>query len=329
MRVQFHLLSFEGPDGYARAGGIASRITGLAHTLADTGFETHLWFVGDPDLPGHETHDQLQLHRWCQWISRSHPAGVYDGEEEKQADYAASLPPFLLQEVLMPHLQDGGRAVILAEEWHTVHTVLHLDWLLRQAQVRPQVIIFWNANNAFAFERIDWGQLAAAATITTVSRYMKHRMQSLGVDPLVIPNGLLASELVLPEREAVAAFRTRLQGRSVFSKVARWDPDKQWLLAIDTVRVMKRLGWRPLLIARGGIEAYGTAVLATATQAGLRVVKRLLPQPGVRGLLHALQGVEKVDMVDLCSPLDSDSRRLLFRSSDAVLANSKHEPFGR
>jgi len=45
------------------------------------------------------------------------------------------------------HLQHGGRAVILAEEWHTVHTVLHLDWLLRQAQGRPQVTMLWNANN--------------------------------------------------------------------------------------------------------------------------------------------------------------------------------------
>ncbi len=112
MCVQFHLLSFEGPDGYARAGGIASRMTGLAHALTGAGFETHLWFVGDPDLPSHETRNQLQLHRWCQWISRYHPAGVYDGEEGKQADYAASLPPFLLQEVLLPHLQHGGQAVI-------------------------------------------------------------------------------------------------------------------------------------------------------------------------------------------------------------------------
>jgi hypothetical protein len=84
MRVQFHLLSFEGPDGYARAGGIASRVTGLSYALAEAGFETHLWFVGDPDLPGHETHDQLHLHRWCQWISHYHPAGVYDGEEAKR-----------------------------------------------------------------------------------------------------------------------------------------------------------------------------------------------------------------------------------------------------
>ena len=32
--LQFHILSFEGPDEYARAGGIASRITGLSEALA-------------------------------------------------------------------------------------------------------------------------------------------------------------------------------------------------------------------------------------------------------------------------------------------------------
>ena len=117
MRLQFHLLSFEGPDGYARAGGMASRITGLAQALAESGFETHLWFVGDPDLPGNEIHQQLRLHRWCQWLSRYHPAGVYDGEEAKHDDYAASLQPFLLREVLLPHLQRVGKAAVLAEEW--------------------------------------------------------------------------------------------------------------------------------------------------------------------------------------------------------------------
>ena len=95
-QMQFHVLSFEGPDTYARAGGIASRVTGLTQALATAGFETHLWFIGDPDLPGHETIEQLRLHRWCQWISRYHPAGVYDGEEEKRADYVASLPQFLM-----------------------------------------------------------------------------------------------------------------------------------------------------------------------------------------------------------------------------------------
>ena len=49
--VQFHLLSFEGPDAYARAGGIASRIEGLAQALDAAGQEAHLWFIGDPAAP--------------------------------------------------------------------------------------------------------------------------------------------------------------------------------------------------------------------------------------------------------------------------------------
>ena len=106
--IQFHLLSFEGPDAYARAGGIATRVSGLAQALAEADFDTHLWFIGDPALPGHETQESLHLHRWCQWISRYHPAGVYDGEEGKRLDYADSLPPFLLREMLWSRLQQGG-----------------------------------------------------------------------------------------------------------------------------------------------------------------------------------------------------------------------------
>jgi glycosyltransferase involved in cell wall biosynthesis len=253
---------------------------------------------------------------------------VYDGEEGKRADYAASLPPFLLREVLLPHLQRGGRAVVLAEEWHTVDAVLHLDWLLRGAAVRDQAIIFWNANNTFSFERITWDRLAAAAVITTVSRYMKHLMWEYGVDSLVIPNGLTADALVPPDREAVAVFRSRLRHRTVLSKVARWDPDKRWLLTIQTVRVLKDQGWQPLLIARGGMEAHGAEVLAAAAAAGLRVVERASLTPGVRGLLQAVEGVEAVDMVNLRTALDPESCRVLFRGAAAVLANSGREPFG-
>jgi glycosyltransferase involved in cell wall biosynthesis len=234
----------------------------------------------------------------------------------------------LYQEVLLPHLRQAKRAVVLAEEWHMVDAVLHLDWLLRNAGVRHQVKILWNANNTFAFERIDWNRLAKAAIITTVSRYMKHLMQGLGVDPLVIPNGLSADTLLPPQREAVAAFRARVRGRTVVSKVARWDPDKRWLWAIDTVGAMQGAGWRPLLIARGGVEPYGAKVLAAAAATGLRVVDRRLPHRGARGLLQALEGLEGVDIVNLCSPLDTESRAVLFHSAAAILANSQHEPFG-
>jgi glycosyltransferase involved in cell wall biosynthesis len=326
--LQFHILSFEGPDGYARAGGIASRITGLSEALAQAGFETHLWFVGDPELSGHENRGRLSLHRWCQWISQYHPAGVYDGEEGKRADYAASLPPFLLHEVLLPHLQRGGSAVVLAEEWHTVDAVVHLDWLLRNARVRDKVTTFWNANNVFSFDRIAWDRLSAAAVITTVSRFMKYQLWERGVNPLVIPNGLNADAFAPPDREAVAALRSRVRNRILLSKVARWDPDKRWLLAIDTVRVLKNLGWRPLLIARGGIEEHGAEVLARARAAGLRVIERSGFVRGVRDLLQALEGIGDADIVHLRTPLDAESCRLLFRGSAAVLANSGREPFG-
>src|SRR3989304_2394790 len=130
--MQCHLLSFEGPDA----------------------FETHLWFVGDPQLPGSETREGLRLHRWCQWISQYHPVGVYDGEEGKRIDYASSLPPYLLTRVLSSALIKEEPVLVMAEEWHTVDAILHLDWMLPQRGLRDQAALLWNANNTFGFERI-------------------------------------------------------------------------------------------------------------------------------------------------------------------------------
>jgi len=326
--VQFHVLSFEGPDGYARAGGLASRVEGLTQATAMLGIDTHLWFVGDPALAGHELHPPLALHRWCQWISRYHPGGVYDGEDGKWRDYGASLPPYLWREVLAPHLAAGGRAVVLAEEWHTVDAVLHLDWLARQAGARDRLSILWNANNTFGFDRVDWPRLARAAAVTTVSRYMKHHMRACGVEPLVIPNGLPPDAFDPPDAEGVGEMRRRFRDRTVLVKMARFDPDKRWLLAIETAGALKRDGWRPLLVARGGTEAHGHEVLAAAARAGLRVAERRAAAPGVRGLLAALDDVGDADVVTLCAHVDPAGRRVLFRASDAVLANSGHEPFG-
>ena len=326
--MQFHVLSFEGPDGYSRAGGIASRIEGLARALADFGFETHLWFVGDPALPGHERSGKLHLHRWCQWISRYHPAGVYDGEEGKHTDFAASLPPFLMDQHLGPHLAQGRRAVILAEEWHTANAVLHLDWLLRDSGMRDRASVLWNANNVFGFDRIDWQRLSSASVITTVSRYMKHSMWDQGVDPIVIPNGLSSDAFLPPDRGGVLEMQCRLRGRAVIAKMARFDPDKRWLGAVEIVREMKRQGERPLLIARGGAEAHGHEVFAAAHAAGLCVADRHGAATGVQGLLDRLDRVDGVDVVNLTAPIDPESRRVLFRGADAVLANSGHEPFG-
>ena len=329
MNAQFHLLSFEGPDAYSMAGGIGSRVSGLASGLADLGHDTHLWFVGDPDLPGHEDRGSLHLHRWCQWMSRHHGAGVYDGEGLKAEEYARSLPPELTRRILRA-VASGHPCVVMAEEWHTVGAVFHLDHLLRTYGIRDRVSILWNANNTFGFAGIDWPRLAGAALVTTVSRYMKHVMKPLGVDAMVIPNGLSVEAFGTIEDESAQAMRSAIGSRTLLTKVARWDPDKRWLATLEIVASLKREGARPLLVARGGIEAHGIEVLATAHRLGLRVTNAELARPGSAGVLEALESIDGTgaDVVNIRSHLDWEARRLLYRESAAVLANSEHEPFG-
>jgi glycosyltransferase involved in cell wall biosynthesis len=326
--LQFHILSFEGPDLYSRAGGIATRIVGLAESLAELGFETHLWFVGDPWLPGHEERGALRLHRWCDWISRYHPLGVYEGEEGKERDYASSLPPYLMREVLGPWLRSGGEAVVLAEEWHTANAAIHLDHLLRAEGLRERVPMLWTANNVFGFERIDWRRLSRAAQIATVSHYMKRCMQPLGVEALVLPNGLSGDAYVPAEREALAELARRTAGRTLLAKMARWDPDKSWLSAVEIAAQLRQRGARPLFVARGGAEAHGAEVIEHARQLGLRLARRTQGTAGAAGLLGALGDHETADVVLLESHVDADARRLLLSGADVVLANSRHEPFG-
>jgi glycosyltransferase involved in cell wall biosynthesis len=254
--------------------------------------------------------------------------GVYDGEEGKQRDYGSSLPPHLCAEHLLPHLRRGGRAVVLAEEWHTVNAVQHLDHLLRSAGLRERVVIFWNANNCFGFERIDWSRLRWAAVITTVSRYMKQRMWSLGVDPVAIPNGAAQEAFERPTPEELELWKAQFAGRVVLGKVARFDPDKRWLSALEITSQLRTKGLRPLLIARGGVEPYARQVLQRAAHLGLRVADCRLRSPGSRGLLDALAQHAAVDVVNVTSFLDGRARRLMYGASAAVLANSSHEPFG-
>jgi glycosyltransferase involved in cell wall biosynthesis len=326
--VQFHLLSFEGPDPYARIGGLETRVSGICEALVTAGQQTHLWFVGDPDEPGHEQRDGLHLHRFCQWISRHHRNGVYDGQVAKVPDYAASLPPYLLAEHLLPHLRAGGLGVVLAEEWQTADAVLHLDHLLRVHGVRERVRLLWNANNVFGFDQIDWPRLRKAAVVTTVSRYMKQLMKADDVESIAIPNGLSADAYLPPDRSAVAQLRRSFDGRVALTKMARWDPDKRWLGSVEIIAALKTLGMRPLLIARGGREPYGVEVLQAMSDAGLRIVERSCASSDPRGLAQALCDLDHADVVNLVTHVSPDSRRALFRASDVVLANSEHEPFG-
>src|SRR5882762_1998967 len=167
---------------------------------------------------------------------------------------------------------------------------------------------------------------AAKAPLVSGAGSSKPMAASACVRP--VTQALAAMGFELPAPDTRGAFEARGRGRMVRSTVARWDSDKRWLLAMETVAALKRQHWHPHLMARGGVEAHGGEVVTAAAGAGVRVVERPLPQPGVPGLLRVLEELHEVDVVSLRSPLDSDSCRVLFHGSAAVLANSGREPFG-
>jgi glycosyltransferase involved in cell wall biosynthesis len=276
--ITFCLLSFEGPDRYSLAGGLGVRITHLAETLAQRGFESHLIFVGDPNEPGRETQKdgRLTLHRWGQWISAHHPAGVYDGEEGKLVDFNESVPPFIVEEIIQPALANGRLPVILAEEWHTAAALIHLYDQLQTLGLARRCVLFWNANNTMSFHRVNWPRLDAAAQITTVSRYMKHLMWEMELNPLVIPNGIPAPLLHPVPTEQTDAVRTILDPDNdavILFKVGRFDPAKRWLMAVEAAAKIKAAGHRVVFLLRGGIEAHGAEVFARARALGLTITR--------------------------------------------------------
>jgi glycosyltransferase involved in cell wall biosynthesis len=326
----FVLLSFEGPDLYSRAGGLGSRVSGLASALAHEGYETHLFYIGGPDLAGHEldANGTLHLHRWCQWISRYHPGGVYDGEEGKLYDWNLSLPAWL-EEHLLPSLVAMHRpVVVIAEEWHTSFSIVHLSKCAREREWGEHVRFYWNANNSFGFDRVPWRELNESATITTVSRFMKHQMWDFGVDPHVIPNGIASQWLDPWDRGTVQNLKRATNGRLLLTKVARWDPDKRWLMAVDAVGELKMRGLQPLLVARGGIEAHGREVVSRARAVGLAATSITCGDESPAALWRAIATAQPSDVLFVESALSRPQLQCLYRASDGVLANSGIEPFG-
>jgi glycosyltransferase involved in cell wall biosynthesis len=323
------LLSFEGPDVYSQAGGLGTREKELARALARLGYTTHLFFVGDPALPSEQTAvaGRLLLHRWCQWVSAYHPGGVYDGEDDKVRDWNQSLPAALVDRVVAPAVEQGKSVVVLGEEWHTAASMTLIDDALYYGGLRDRAVLLWNANNVFGFHRINWPALTQSATITTVSRYMKHRMWSEGVNPIVIPNGIPKEWI----RDAPAGRREALREAAAADlflvKIGRFDPDKRWIQAVAAAALLKRAGLRVRLLVRGGREPHGLEVLNAASQQGLTFQN--VPSPtdleGFTGLLAASAGY---DLINLTSFVPEPLLGPLYGAADAVLANSGHEPFG-
>jgi len=145
--TDFIILCFEGPDRYSLAGGLGVRVTNLSQALARMGFPTHLFFVGDPWRRDEEVSNggRLTLHRWCQWISKYYPAGVYQGENEKLYDFNESIPPFVVEHIVRPAVAQEKLVVILGEEWHTAEAMCRISNLLYSNGFRDRVVMFWTA----------------------------------------------------------------------------------------------------------------------------------------------------------------------------------------
>ena len=328
-RSVFVILSFEGPDVYSQAGGLGVRVKGLSRALARLGYETHLFFIGDPDLPSEEVHERgrLHYHRWCQWISSMHRGGVYDGEEDKLRDWDRSIPGAVIDGIIAPTIESGRNVVVLAEEWQTAGTVNHISDSLYYRGLRDRVVMLWNANNTFSFQRINWGALGFASTITTVSRYMKFRLWEWGQNPIVIPNGIPGASVTEAESRAVDELRAAAGADYLAFKIGRFDPDKRWLTAVSAMAYLKRSGSKVKLLVRGGREPHGVEVMQHAKSNGLTVADAKAPDEPA-GLVRIFHEHPHADLINLTSYVNDDLLALIYVAADAVLANSGHEPFG-
>ena len=326
----FVILSFEGPDSYSLAGGLGVRVSELSDALAQTGFESHLFFVGAPNAP-HQEINQAGTHLWrcCQALSGLYSAGVYEGEEEKIKEFERTVPPIVFNQIAKPAQEQGKLLVVLAEDWHTTETVAAISDLLYWQGLRNYALMLWNANNTFGFERINWARLQVATRITAVSRYMKQKIWPYGINALVLPNGIPSRHLRPVPDLPVQRFESSVPGRLVLTKFARFDPDKNWIPAVQAVARLRSLQEKPLFFMRGGIESYGTQVHKEIEKLGLRKKDLILNRPSVDECLQAIAAIqEEADIIFCRFFVPEEMQRVLYRASHAVLANSGHEPFG-
>ncbi|HXI96519.1 MAG TPA: glycosyltransferase, partial [Candidatus Acidoferrum sp.] len=275
------------------------------------------------------THEGGRLHyrRWCQWISAQHRDGVYDGEEGKIRDWNASLPASVIEDVIGPAVTAGSSVVVLGEEWHTSWSMGLISDTLYRRGLRDRVVMLWNANNTFGFDRIDWTPLALATTITTVSRYMKFMMWNSGQNPVVIPNGIPRSSIADADPAAVAAVKVAANADHLCFKIGRFDPDKRWLMAVSAMAYLKRRGQTVKLLMRGGREPHGSEVLGHARHQGLVVIDAAAPSDPL-GMASLLRQNPEADVINFTSFVSDEMLLLIYAACDAVLANSGHEPFG-
>jgi glycosyltransferase involved in cell wall biosynthesis len=199
--------------------------------------------------------------------------------------------------------------------------------MARERGIRGALTLMWNANNTYGFERIHWPTLLRAAAVSCVSKYMKFELAQWHVAALVIPNGLDPALLDGADKERTAALRAAFGDRPTCVKVGRFDPDKNWLQAVDAVAELRAGGADVRLVVRGGKEPYGDVVMGRARERGLAVERLGYEGSDWRELARTLSFIE-APVVHVRAFLDEPTLYALYAAADVVLANSGKEPFG-
>lgn len=327
-QIEFVVLSFEGPDLYSLVGGLGVRVTELTRMMCEMGYSTRLFFVGDPEEPDYQVENgRLHYHRWSRWLSRRYPNGVYHGEVAKVEDYQKSLPEFLVNHVIAANAKAGVLTVVLGEDWHTASAMSRTAELLKTEQLTNHALLFWNANNVFGFEAIDFPRLSSATQLLTISRYMKERMKSLKLDTQVVGNGIPPRFWSRVDRQTGSEIK-EIFPDTLLTKVGRYHTDKRWLMAVESMKRMQEMGMSPTMLVRGGREEHGERVKQKALELGLKWATISPPSSDEATVLQALNEHKGADIVELDFFVPEKFLRTLYWTSNAVLANSIHEPFG-
>ncbi len=323
------IVSFEGPDRYSTVGGLATRVSDLVPALVERGYSVTHVFVGDPSLPREERRGGARLVRWGQWISRYHQLNAYDGEWGKWRDLSDNGPGWLVEQVVRPAAARGRFAILLYEDWQTAECAYRAAEHAFVRGVGGRTVALWNANNTYGCGGIDFARLLLTTRVTTVSRWMRSELRQFGVaDAIVVPNGV-AERMHAPVAAAdVTALRQAMGDAFAFVKVARFDRDKRWLVAVDAIAELRSRGAPVRFLFRGSASPYRDEVLAHLARRGLRAARLALPaQAGPRELARALAGIPE-ECVFLDFFVAERLLRALYASADGVLANSEREPFG-
>jgi len=227
---------------------------------------------------------------------------------------------------------EGKTVVIMGEDWQTAEAICRTSDVLHWFGVRQKVLMLWNLNSLMSLYRINWGRLGYVSTICTVSKYMKHRMWSYGVNPLVIPNGIPERHLTPVDESAMKRLREIARRgdphRFFLFKIGRFDPDKRWMMAVEAVAHLKYSGYPVTLFVRGGIEPHGAEVLRHAYNLGLEIRDVVAQRPNLEQCLDVVAKAGQADIYNLRFFLPEEFVRTIYAAADATLANSGHEPFG-